>query len=204
MRLNNKTGFGRQTAVAALWVGLSMALCGGLYSGIIRIIGRVLVPDKADGSLIAGPDGRLVGSRLIAQAFARPEYFCPRPSAVDHDASRSGSSNLNPSSVVLKRRIGEAVRRFGATSDRPLPPDLVFASGSGLDPHLSLEAALFQVDRVAQARGVAPNAIGALVTRISIPQAGPLGGRRLVNVLSLNLELDRTSPLESGTIGKPR
>jgi K+-transporting ATPase ATPase C chain len=201
---SKKTGLGRQAAVAGLWVGLSMALCGGLYSGLIWLAGRGLAPDKAEGSLLFDAAGNTVGSRLISQEFVRPEYVWPRPSAAGHDASRSGPSNLGPSSPALRKRVEETVRRFGASPDRPLPPDLAFASGSGLDPNLSLEAALYQAGRIAGARGISEEFVRGILIRMSGPAAGTLGGMRLVNVLLANLELDRAAPLLNGPAGEGR
>lgn len=168
----------------------TMLVCVGGYTAVILGVG-VLTPDSAQGSLITRPDGTIIGSRLIAQKFDKPHYFWPRPSAPDYNASGAAGSNKSPTSADLTDRAKQTVERYGATQDKPLPADLAAASGGGLDPHITAHAALYQADRVAPARGVAREAIVALIERHTFSHGGPLTPDRLVNVLELNLALDR-------------
>lgn len=169
-------------------------LCGAAYPLVVTTVAHALFPDRARGSLVhAG--GRPVGSRLLAQPFSGAGYFHPRPSAARYATLPSGAGNQGGTSAALRREIGEraAFWRAAAGGTEPVPEDLLLASGSGLDPHISPEAAAFQVDRVAHARGfdAARRAgLASLVRRhIEEPQGGLFGCRR-VNVLLLNLDLD--------------
>jgi K+-transporting ATPase ATPase C chain len=154
-------------------------------------------PDTARGSLITTADGTIVGSRLVAQNFTQPRYFWPRPSAAGkngYDATSAAGSNKSPTSTDLTDRAREVVARHGATPDRPLPAELAAASGGGLDPHISVHAALYQVSRVASARHLPPSRVKALVEKLAFAPGGVLTPDRLVNVLELNLALDRLNP----------
>ncbi len=177
--------------ISSIRVGVAtMLICVVLYAGAVFGIAQVVAPEAAGGSLIRAADGHVVGSRLIAQSFTQPRYFWPRPSAVDYNASAAGGSNKSPTNTDLTKRAEDIVKRYGATADNPLPPELAATSGAGLDPHISEHAALYQAARVAAARGL-PNArVNALIRERAFSPGGPLTDDRIVNVLELNLALD--------------
>jgi potassium-transporting ATPase KdpC subunit len=184
----------REIIRAFVFAAVTMLLFGGVYHGALWGIGRIAFRDQADGSLIRRADGTVVGSRLIAQRFTRPGYVQPRPSAVDYDASSTGGSNLGTSSPdqarLLRERLAAVCAREGVTAAQ-VPVELITASGSGLDPDLSLEAVALQERRVARARGVGVDRVHAIVTaQTEAPLWGVFGPAR-VNVLLLNLALDR-------------
>lgn len=168
-------------------------LLGLAYPLLMTGVSQLVLPHQANGSLIE-EKGRVIGSELIGQPFNDPRYFHPRPSAAGkgYDASASAASNLAPGSADLRSRIETSVkdlRAQGLTSI--VPPDLVTTSASGLDPHISPEAALFQVPRVAAARGLEVRAVEKLVReQTETPLLGIIGEPR-VNVLLLNRQLDR-------------
>jgi potassium-transporting ATPase KdpC subunit len=174
-------------------------LTGVLYPLAIWGAGGLLFPHEADGSLVVR-DGRVLGSELIGRPFTAPGDFWPRPSAtakVPYDASLSSGSNLGPTNPALadavKARVA-ALQAADPTDTRPIPVDLVTASGSGLDPDISPAAAERQVPRVARARGLPEERVRELVARhVQEPLLGVFGGAR-VNVLRLNLALDELSP----------
>jgi K+-transporting ATPase ATPase C chain len=192
---------GRQIRAALVTLGLMTLLTGILYPLLVTGLAQGIFPRQAGGSLLArgGPQGRgdaLVGSALVGQPFTDPGWFWGRLSATGpfpYNAAASSGSNLGPSNPALleavKARI-EALRSADPGNSRPIPADLVTASGSGLDPHVSVEAALYQVPRVARARGLAEEQVQQLVERRVEPrQLGILGEPR-VNVLKLNLALE--------------
>ncbi|MBC2595457.1 potassium-transporting ATPase subunit KdpC [Ruficoccus amylovorans] len=168
----------------------SLIICVLGYAGLILAIGQAVTPATANGSLITGADGHVVGSRLIAQPFTRADYFWPRPSAVDYDGAGAGGSNLAPTNSALAERAAPVLVALGASPEHPAPADLVTASGSGLDPHITEEAAKYQLARVAAARQLAPEQVEALIERLSFTPGGVLTGTPIVNVLELNLALD--------------
>jgi K+-transporting ATPase ATPase C chain len=167
-------------------------ITGLVYPLIVLGLGQALFPHQANGSLIRDGD-RIVGSELIGQAFASPRYFHPRPSAAGdgYNARASSGSNLGPTSQALADNIRQRVADARADGARgPVPADLVTASGSGLDPHISPAAALAQADRIAAARGMSAAAVRDLVARSTEdPTLGILGDPH-VNVLLLNRQLD--------------
>ncbi|MEU1897900.1 potassium-transporting ATPase subunit KdpC [Nocardiopsis dassonvillei] len=188
---------------AALRAVLVLTLVLGLaYPLAVTLLAQTLMPARADGSLLRAPDGTVVGSALIGQSFTGadgrplPEWFQPRPSSAGdgHDAGASGGSNLgpeNPELVAAVEERREAVAAFEGVGPDRVPVDALTASASGLDPHISPEYALLQVPRVAEARGLPEEELRALVGRsIEGRDLGFLGEER-VNVLELNIALDR-------------
>ena len=175
-------------------------LCGGIYPLLVTGIGQAAFPARAAGSMIV-QDGKLRGSSLIGQPFSSPRYFWGRPSAtapMPYNAAGSSGSNqgpLNPALVdAVKGRIA-ALHAADPANRQPVPVDLVTASASGLDPEISPAAILYQLERVARIRGIAPAALHQLVERhTEHPQLGIFGEAR-VNVLELNLALDRDFPV---------
>jgi K+-transporting ATPase ATPase C chain len=172
--------------------GATFALCAVLYPAIVWGVAQLLFPSQADGSLIYGADGRtVIGSELIAQPFVSPRYFHPRPSAVDFKADAAGGSNLGTNNPDLRKAVALRAQALGATADRPAPVDLVTASGSGLDPDISTEAAIFQAERVASARGMSLERVRSMIEEMTNRSGAIIGAPARVNVLLLNLELDK-------------
>ncbi len=162
---------------------LMTVLTGFVYPAILTAFGQVAFPFQSKGSLMTSPSGQVIGSALIGQGFKNPKYFWPRPSAGDFNPMPSGGSNLGPTSKDLANKVKER-------ASQGMTDDLLFASASGLDPHISSKAAMSQVTRVASARGVPEDAVRSMVTKfIEDRQFGILGEPR-VNVLRLNLALD--------------
>jgi K+-transporting ATPase ATPase C chain len=172
-----------------LWL-TTFLVCVVGYTALVLVFAQTIAPFQANGSIIEADD-RAVGSQLIAQDFTSPRYFWPRPSAVGYNGMGAGGSNLSPTSPDLAARASETVARYGATANNPVPADLVAASGGGLDPHISLEGALYQADRVAAARGMAASEVKRLIEAKAVSAAGPFAPERIVNVLELNLALDQ-------------
>jgi potassium-transporting ATPase KdpC subunit len=169
---------------------LSLLICCFLYPCIILVLGHIIVPEKAEGSLIRNSSGVIIGSLLIGQKFTQSKYFWSRPSAVDYNASSSGGSNLSTTNLALRLRIKNSVSALKNQSDRPVPLDLVTASGSGLDPNITIQGAYYQAERVAKARRVNVKIINDLILQSSSKES--LFKPSLVNVLELNLLLNRT------------
>jgi len=172
-----------------------MFVCCVLYTGAMLAFGQIIVPDKANGSMLKNADGNLIGSERIAQKFERPEYFWPRPSAVDYNASATGGSNKSPTNPDLTERAKETIAAYNLKEGERIPADLVAASGGGMDPHITQAAAKFQTPRVAAARGVSEARVAELIAENSeVPTLAIFGGERLVNVLKLNIALDKEAP----------
>jgi len=176
---------------ALVMTGLFALTLGLAYPLAVTGIAQVALPHQANGSIVE-QDGKAIGSALIGQNFAADRYFHPRPSAAGkgYDPTASSGSNYGPTSQALADRVKGDVSKLSVPG-KILPPDLVTASASGLDPDLSPEAALYQVDRVAAARHLAPTQVEALVRRSIDAPALPFLGDRHVNVLALNQALDQ-------------
>jgi K+-transporting ATPase ATPase C chain len=186
----------KQIAIGFKLFILMTILTGVLYPVIVTVLGQVIFKNKATGSFVQRGQ-QIIGSELIAQKFATPRYFWGRPSATDYNPLPSGGSNLGPTSQALKKSVDERTAQIQKAhhldEHAAVPADLVFASASGLDPEVSPEAAVFQVERVAEARALSSDQEGRLRALIKAqtvpPQLGFLGQPR-VNVLELNLALD--------------
>ena len=172
-------------------------VCCGVYPLVVFGISQALFHDKANGSLIVGPDGTVHGSKLLAQGFTANKYFHPRPSAAGngYDATSSGGSNLGPTSRKLNDAIKERLAAYraenGLSESAPVPADAVTASGSGLDPHISLQNAELQIPRVVKARGVAEEKVRELIRQNTNGRDFGVFGEPGVNVLQLNRALDQ-------------
>ena len=182
------------------------AVTGIVYPVLITVIAQVGFKNQANGSLVMR-DGKIVGSVLLAQPFQGTNYFWPRPSACSYGTGAGGlvassGSNLGPTSGTLQTNVMNNAAAFISGNNLPtntvVPPDMIFSSASGLDPHISPEAAHFQIARVAAARGVSPDKIKALVDRFTEPPQWGFLGQARVNVLLLNLALD-----EMNSVAKP-
>jgi K+-transporting ATPase ATPase C chain len=187
----------KQILIPAVGVTLVLTIITGLiYPLVVTGLAQVLFHRQANGSLIE-VNGKIVGSALIGQKFTKPEYFHGRPSGAGdgYDAANSGATNLGPTNQALINRVKDDIKKFrqeNPTYTGPIPADLLAMSGSGLDPDVSPASAYAQVDRVAKARGVAADAVRQAVDRhVEGRQFGIFGEPR-VNVLLLNLDLDRT------------
>lgn len=177
-------------------VVFAVLLCG-VYPLAVWAGAQALFSDKANGSLVTDKSGTVRGSLLLAQSFTTDKYFQPRPSAAGtgYDATSSGGTNFGPTSQKLNDSIKAAVIAYrsanGLAADAPVPADAVTSSGSGLDPHISLANAGLQAARVAKARGLPLPQLQALVAQIARDRDWGIFGEPVVNVLQLNLALDR-------------
>jgi potassium-transporting ATPase KdpC subunit len=181
---------------AVIFMVVMTVLTGVIYPLVITGIAQVAFPHQANGSLIYEGD-KLVGSELIGQPFDDPKYFWSRPSATGpfpYNAAASSGSNLGPIepnlAAAFKSRV-DALKLADPDNDKPIPVDLITASSSGLDPHISPAAADYQVSRVAKARGMQENSLRDLVTKHTERRTVLLLGEDRVNVVTLNLELDK-------------
>jgi len=168
-----------------------MVICCGIYTLGILGISQIMVPFTANGSLLSNDHGEIVGSAAIAQAFTRPEYFWPRPSAPGYDASATGGSNLSPTNPALRERAVRIMNKMRAEKENLMPADMVTASGSGIDPHITLKAARYQMSRVAEARGIPLHSVQSVLEQQAKKTGGILTPEPLVNVLLVNIALDR-------------
>ena len=190
-------GMTRHLVTAALMTAVTTILLGLVYPLLVTGLAQAMFPDAANGQLIER-NGRVVGSRIIGQPFTSPGYFYSRPSAAGsgYDASGSSGSNLGPTNKKLVDRVAAGVSRLCADNpDVPVPIDLVTTSASGLDPHISPAAAMFQVRRITRERGLPEAAVRELVQSHTEGRQFGVLGEPVVNVLMLNLALDERAPL---------
>jgi potassium-transporting ATPase KdpC subunit len=189
----------KNLTIAILFTLVTTVIFGVIYPLAVTGIAQMLFPEKANGQLIE-KNGKIVGSRIIGQAFTGPGYFHSRPSAAGmgngYDPTSSGGSNLGPTNKTLVDRVSGSVKSLQAENpSTPVPVDLVTTSGSGLDPDISPAAADFQVPQVAKERGMSEADLRAVVARhVEARQWGFLGEAH-VNVLELNLDLDSVHPV---------
>jgi K+-transporting ATPase ATPase C chain len=189
----------KQLLIALKVTILMTIVTGAIYPLLVTGLAQALFHRQANGSLIE-KNGRTIGSELIGQSFTRPEYFHGRPSAAGngYDGLSSGGSNLGPTSQKLIDRVNDGVKKFRAenpTFNGPIPADIVTASGSGLDPHISPAAAEAQAGRVAAARGMSAQAVQQLIAENTEGRQLGIFGEPRVNVLKLNLALDAAVPV---------
>jgi K+-transporting ATPase ATPase C chain len=178
-----------------LFTVVTMVLLGGAYHLVIWGIGQAVFAAQAEGSLIRRADGSVVGSRLIAQKFARPEYFQPRPSGVDYNAASTGGTNYGPSNPDHLKAVQErldALTKLEGVAPAQVPSEMVTASGGGMDPHIPPNAATLQAARVASSRKVDVSRVQELIAAHTEGPTFGFLGRSRVNVLELNLALDET------------
>jgi potassium-transporting ATPase KdpC subunit len=184
---------------AILFTLVTTVLLGLVYPAVVTVLAQVLFRNQANGQLIS-KGGELIGSRIIAQPFTGPQYFHPRPSAAGvngYDPSNSSGSNLGPTSQKLVDRVkGDVATVQTDRPGQPVPIEMVTTSGSGLDPDISPEAARFQVARVARVRGIDQGELSRVVDVHIMPRQFGFLGESRVNVLELNLEMDRRYPVK--------
>lgn len=182
--------------ITAVRLGLVMiVLCGILYPLVSTGVAQLIFPYQANGSMVKGADGKVVGSELIGQSFTDPSYFQGRVSSIDYNGAGSGSNNYAPSNPALAERMHESLVAWQhANPEVPLqqvPVDLVTNSGSGLDPDISPAAAKVQIPRISQRTGIDPNVLQALVDQLTKGRDLDIFGEPRVNVLMLNLALSQ-------------
>jgi len=202
-----------KTFLKELWTSIiaTVVLCvvvSGVYPALIWGIGQVLFPHQANGSLVEN-NGQVVGSELLAQGFSGAKYFHPRPSdaGTGYDPLNSGGSNLGPTSQKLmdgiKANVAQYRQENALAAEALVPADAVTASGSGLDPHISLQNAQLQIPRVAKERGITEESVRGEVTKATDNPLLGLGGDPGVNVLKVNLALDAITPKAALAEKKP-
>ncbi|MEJ8547889.1 potassium-transporting ATPase subunit KdpC [Brevibacillus borstelensis] len=172
-----------------------LLICGIAYPLAMTGLSQLTMPAKASGSLIADDKGNVIGSELIGQSFTDPKYFTGRISSIEYNAASSGSNNYAPSNPALAERTKEEIAAFltanpGVRQDE-IPADLLTNSGSGLDPHISPEAARVQVERIAKARNLDQARLKALIDEYTEERSLGVFGQPRVNVLKLNIALDQ-------------
>lgn len=167
-------------------------LTGIAYPLLVTAIAQLTMKHKADGAFLTSKE-KIVGAALIAQKFESDKYFWGRPSSIDYNPLPSGGSNLGPTSSALKKAVEERkekiLKAHNVNQDK-IPPELLFASGSGLDPHISISCAYFQMDRIAKSRGLESKEIKNLIDQMVITKSLGFLGKTCVNVLLLNKALD--------------
>src|SRR5262245_45561379 len=173
----------RETVSALAGCLVTFLVCAVAYPAVVWGLGQLAFPHEAEGSLIYARNRTVIGSELVAQPFASDRYFHPRPSAVGYNAAATGGSNLGTKNPDLRATIKARAAALGATPESPAPVDLVTASGGGIDPHVSPEAARYQAARVADARGVPIERIRALIVAHTERSGAILGAPPRVNVL---------------------
>ena len=190
----------KNLTTAILMTIVTTILLGLIYPLVVTGLAQVIFPEQANGSLIKSSDGTVLGSRLIGQPFSSAGYFRSRPSAagaVGYDAGASSGSNLGPTNQKLVDRVKADVEKLRAENPgQPIPVDLVTTSASGLDPHISPAAAEFQVPRVARERGMTEDELRRLIKAHTEGRQFGFLGEATVNVLELNIELDRVRPMK--------
>lgn len=180
-----------------LWINIRMFLwmtflTGIIYPLLITTVAQLTMKQRADGDFLV-EKGKVIGSKLIAQKFESDQYFWGRPSAVDYNPLPSGASNLGPTSLALKTLVEERqnkILKSHQVDKGEIPPELLFASGSGLDPHIHVSTAYFQMERVARSRGVQIKDVKDLIDKMLIKKKLGFLGENCVNVLLLNRALD--------------
>ena len=188
----------KKNLMISIWMTLATTIIFGLiYPLAVTGLAQVMFPDRANGQLIRR-DGKIVGSKIIGQAFAGASYFHSRPSYAGngYDAGQSSGSNLGPTNKTLIDRVNSDVQKLQAENPgAPVPVDLVTSSGSGLDPEISPAAAEFQIPRVARVRGISERDVRAIVAKHTLQRDLGFLGEPRVNVLELNLDLDAVHPV---------
>ena len=188
----------KKNFLTAVWFTLvTTVLFGVIYPLAVTGMSQLLFHDRANGQLLE-TNGKIIGSRIIGQAFTGPSYFHSRPSSAGtgYDPTASGGSYLGPTNKTLVDRVNGDVQRLQSENPNvPVPVDLVTSSGSGLDPHISLAAAEFQIPRVARERKISETDLRAMVARHTEGRQFGFLGEARVNVLELNLELDAAHPV---------
>jgi len=186
----------KHIVTSVLYTVVTAVLLGVVYPLAVTGLAHLFFPRQAEGSLVHRADGTLVGSHLIGQTFSGPGYFWSRPSANGYDAQNSGGSNYAPTSSALATRVAGTVQTLNPKgTNGAVPIDLATASASGLDPDISPAAAFYQVARVAAERHVSEDAVRGLVMAHLTPRQFGLLGEPRVNVLELNLYLDKMAPM---------